>query len=637
MVENEDLEIAGRRWFAYPPLRNALIAGVITGVAFVLDYGALIPHIAAIPIYVLAMIIGGFHWGREGLEAVVKERRIGIDILMIVAALGSIALNFWEDAAFLVFLYGAAEGIEEFSYARTRASIRELLQLAPKEARVLRDGAEVMIPAKKLAIGDLFVVQPSERIATDGVIVKGRTSINEAPVTGESVPVEKGEGARVFAATINEEALITVRAETTFEDNTISRIIHMVEEAQEVKGERQLFIERFGNVYSPVVLVSALLLFVVPPLFGEPLAFWGDRAVVLLIAAAPCALVMSTPVAIAAGIGRAGKSGVLVKGGVHLESLGRIKVVAFDKTGTLTIGEPEVTDIVPMHGGSNDDILNLACIVERCSAHPLARAIVRKGTEQQVGKGEVGEACALPGLGAKVEVEKCVVFIGKPELFKDAVNFAQAEEQFQRLVGEGKTVVLIGMLDRVDGVIGLRDQIRPAAKGAIAALHRMGLKSVMLTGDNRRTAEIVAQELGIDDVRSDLTPESKIEAVKLLEEQVGAVAMVGDGINDAPALAQATVGIAMGAAGTDAAVEAADVALMADDLCQLPFAFRLGQRAKRIGDQNIVFAICVLAVLIPSALLGIITIALAVIFHEASELIAVTNGLRVGREGAQKD
>lgn len=626
----ESMETFEGRWFTYPPLRNALIAGLLTGLAFSLAHLGWIPPLAEIAMYAIAIPIGGFHWAREGLEKLVERRTVDIELLMLAATVGAAALGLWDEAAFLVFLYGTAEGLEELAYARTRASIRKLLDLAPKEVRILRNGEEQIVPAHTLKAGDIFIVRPGESIPTDGLILEGRSTVNEAPVTGESIPVEKREGMPVFAGTINQEGLLKVQATAAFEDNTLARIIHLVEEAQEQKGQAQLFIERFGRVYSPLVLLSAVLMALLPPLLGAPFTDWATRAVVLLVAAAPCALVMSTPIAIAAGIGRAGWSGVLIKGGTHLENLGRIRVVAFDKTGTLTRGEPEVTDVIPIREDERE-VLRLASSVERYSEHPLARAIVRKAEEAGILRAEVLEFSTIAGYGAMARVGDQMVYVGKPSLFRKVGLEVDRKTLPEKLQGDGKTLVLVGTDTGLAGVIAIRDVIRPQAREAIRELHRMGVRVVMLTGDREETARAIAAELGIDEVKADLKPEDKVKAIRELEEKYGPVAMVGDGINDAPALAQATVGIAMGAIGTDAAIEAADVALMADDLRQVAFAIRLGKKARRISAQNIAFSLLILAFLIPLALTGRINVALAVLAHEISELLAVANGLRAAR------
>lgn len=631
MKNNEQEQIYSGKWYGHPPMRNALIAGLLTGIAVGLGYLGFIPSAVEISIYIIAILLGGYHWTREGIEELIEEREIGIEILMIAATIGSAILGMWNEAAFLVVLYGAAEGLEEYTYAKTRHSIRGLLDLAPKEARVLRDGQETTIPAEEIQVGDIFVIRPGESLPTDGVIVKGKSSIDEAPVTGESIPAEKKEGMKVFAATMNQEGALEIKATATFENNTISKMIHLVEEAQEQKGKAQLFIERFGRKYSPAVLVSALLLIVIPALLGVSVSFWATRAVVLLVAAAPCALIMSTPVAIATGIGRAGRTGVLIKGGIHLENLGKIKVVAFDKTGTLTKGQPVVTDIIALNGAETD-ILRLAYSVERFSEHPLARAIVRKARETGIESLEAVDFSALTGSGAKATIGNKMVYVGKQNLFHEFGQDIQSITRIEELRRAGKTIILVGTRESIAGILAIRDEIRPQAKSVIKQLHNMGIKVAMLTGDNEATARAIANELNLDEVQADLKPEDKINAVVELERKYGAVAMVGDGINDAPALARATVGIAMGtAAGTDAAIEAADTALMADDLTKVPFALGLGKRAKRISTQNVIFSLLILAVLIPTALMGMMSVAAAVFFHESSELLAVANGLRVGR------
>ena len=618
------------KWWTHPPMRNALIAGLLTGVAFTLSHLELIRPIVEIPIYIVAILLGGYHWAKEGIEELFEEKEIGIEILMMGATVGSAILGMWDEAAFLVFLYGTAEGLEEYTYAKTRRSIRKLLDLAPKEARLLKDGKQITIPAEKLSIGDVFVVRPGESMPTDGVIIRGRSSINEAPVTGESVPVEKKEGMKVFAATMNQEGALDIEATATFEKNTLSKMIHLVEEAQEQKGKAQLFIEKFGRKYSPLVLLGALLLIVVPALFGMPISNWATRAVVFLVAAAPCALVISTPVAIAAGIGRAGRSGVLIKGGAHLENLGRIKAVAFDKTGTLTKGNPVVTDILAING-TESDMLKLAYSVERNSEHPLAKAIIQKAEETGAKNVEVTDFNAIAGYGARANLGSRTIYVGKQGLFKKFGQDVHSIPQMEKLRNEGKTVILVGTEETIDGVIAIRDEIRPEAREVIRKLQGMGIKVTMLTGDNETTARAIAKELGIDEFKADLKPEDKIICVKELEDTYEAMAMVGDGINDAPALARVTVGIAMGTAGTDAAIEAADIALMADDLTKVTYAISLGKRARRISNQNIAFSLLVLAVLIPSAVVGVMTVAIAVFLHEASELLAVANGLRVAK------
>jgi Cd2+/Zn2+-exporting ATPase len=618
-------------WWRYPILRNALLSGLIAGTGFVLAHAGLIAERAEVMFYLVAIPLGGYHWAREGVEELIKEREVGIEILMLSATVGSGILGLWDEAAALVFLYGAAEGMEEYTYARTRHAIRALLDLAPKEARVLRDEREITVPADSLKPGDRFLVRPGEAVPTDGIIRVGQSSLDESPVTGESVPVDKGPDMKVFAASINRQGALEIEATAAFADNTLSKIIHLVEEAQERKGKAQQWIERLGRRYTPVVLASAFVLLLVPLAFDVSWETWSVRAVVLLVAAAPCALIMSTPVAMAAGIGAAGRRGILIKGGAHLEHLGVIRVVAFDKTGTLTHGEPVLTDVIPLEDDERG-LLALAAGLEHFSEHPLARAIVSKARELGVTPAEVSGFEALTGAGAKGLVQGQAWYVGNPKLFEgQGVDVSAVQTQTARLQEQGKTVVLVGSAKRIRGLLAIQDRLRDEAKPAVAALHALGMRTVMLTGDNARTAQAFARTLGIDDVRAELKPEDKVRAVGQLEREQGAVLMVGDGVNDAPALAAATCGMAMGTAGTDAAIEAADVALMGDDLRKIGEAFRLGRKARRVSVQNITFSILLLAVLIPLAVGGLLSVALAVLVHEVSELLAVANGLRVAR------
>lgn len=618
-------------WWRFPPLRNALASGLLAGVAYLVAHLGLIGKDGEIALYILAMLVGGYYWVREGLEELVRERVVGIDMLMLAAAVGSAMLGLWDEAAALVFLYSAAEGTEEYTYARTRSAIRALLDLAPKEAHLIKDGQELTVPAASLMIGDRFLVRPGEALATDGIIRAGNSSLDESPVTGESMPVDKGPGMTVFAASLNRQGALEVEVTATFANNSLSKIINLVEEAQERKGKAQQWIERFGHIYTPAVLAASFLLIAVPWLLGLTMDAWFMRAVLLLVAAAPCALVMSTPVAMATGIGSAGRRGILIKGGAHLEHLGMIKVVAFDKTGTLTHGKPVVTDVMPLLD-RKDELLGIAAGLEHFSEHPLARAIVAAALAQGVTPATVNAFEALAGAGAQGEVLGVTWHIGSPTLLASlGVDLTQAQETLDDLENQGKTVVLVGKRDGLLGLIALRDQVREGAREAVAGLHAQGMRVVMLSGDNKRAAEAVANMLGIAEIRAGLKPHEKVDAVRELERQYGHVLMVGDGVNDAPALAAATCGVAMGVAGSDAAIEAADVALMADDLAKVGEALRLGRKARRVSMQNIVFSVVLLTVLIPLALTGVLSIAITVLVHEASELLAVANGLRVAR------
>ena len=616
-------------WWQWPALRNGLIAGSIATLAFVLGHLGLIAQPLENAFYILSIPIGAWYWVREGLEALISEREIGIDLLMIAATMGASMLGLWDEAAFLVFLYATAEGLEEFTYARARSAIRALLDLAPKEACLLKAGDEMIVPAEQLVPGDCFRVRPGQSIPTDGIIRAGSSSLDESQVTGEAVPVDKSVGMQVFAGSLNKQGALEVEVTKTFSDNTLSKMIHLVESAQEQKGKAQQWIDRFGRRYTPIVLVSALLMIIIPWFFGLNLSEWTSRAVILLVAAAPCALIMSMPVAMAAGIGSAGKRGILIKGGVHLEHLGVIRVVAFDKTGTLTKGLPEVSDVISLKG-SETNWQAVAAGLESHSEHPLGKAVFESAKSSGIQAAKIEGFEALTGAGAKGVFSGITWYIGNPDLFlKMAVSLDIVAERIKSLQSSGKTVVLIGTKKEVHGIIALQDHVRSESSDAIVGLHKMGIKIAMLTGDNPLTANTVAVPLGIDDVRAGLRPEEKVQAVKDLEARYGPALMVGDGVNDAPALAAASCGASMGAAGSDAAIEAADVALMADDLAKVEEALRVGRLARKISKQNIVFSLIVLVLLIPSALGGFLSVAAVVFFHEVSELLAVANGLRV--------
>lgn len=583
-----------RREMAAPPRlwRNAKVltsaaSGVLLLVGWLIALGGG-PHIVSVLICSGAIAIGGYYFGREALEDLVFERRISIELLMSVAAVAALLLGQAVEAAMLVFLYSISEALEGYTEEKTRSAIKALMDLTPKRAIVRRDGREVEIAVEEIQVGDVFLIKPGQSVPTDGEVIEGRSSLNQAPVTGESLPVEKEPGDAVFAGSINGEGSLDVRATKTFAENTISRIIEMVEEAQEKKGQSQRFIERFGVRYSPAVLLVGILIGIAPPLFlGAPWESWTIRATVFIVAAAPCALVISVPITSVAALGTAARNGVLIKGGVHLEELSKISVVALDKTGTITRGEPEVTDVLtyPSSNGASPrlqmQVLEVAAGIERLSQHPLALAIVRHAEAQRVTPSGVHEFRSLTGAGASARINSSTVYIGKPDLFmKDLrLSLESVKGDVERLQAHGKTVVLIGDEQGVWGLIAIRDNVRPNARLAIDRLRTFGVKKVvMLTGDNERTGHAIANEVGVDEYYADLTPEDKVTKVRDLALHYGHLAMVGDGVNDAPALAEATVGVAMGAAGTDVALETADVALMADDLEKLVYALYLARR-----------------------------------------------------------
>ena len=624
-----------------PKVITSAISGMLLLVGFILSRAAA-PEAASLSLYIAAILIGGYYFGREALEELIYEREVGIELLMTVAAVVAALMGEAGEGAMLVFLYSISEAAEGYTEEKTRSAIKALMDLAPKMALVRREGREVEIPVEELAVGDLFIVKPGQSLATDGEVIEGTSSVNQAPVTGESVPVEKRPGETVFAGSINGEGALEVRATKTFADNTIARIIQMVEEAQEQKGKSQRFIERFGARYSPAVLLVGIFIAVVPPLvFSGAWAEWITRATVFIVAASPCALAISIPITLVASLGTGARQGVLIKGGLYVEELAKVKVVALDKTGTITRGEPEVTDVLPLPDRNGPlmpslrEILAVAAGIERRSQHPLAQAILRHAEVQGIRPAETSDFRSLTGAGATARlVDGSDAYVGSPELFQRQLNVGLdgAEDEISRLQADGKTVVVVGDKKTARGLIAIRDNIRPNARQAIASLHAVGIeKVVMLTGDNERTAQAIAREAGIDEVHADLKPEDKVTRVRELARRYGHVAMVGDGVNDAPALAEATVGVAMGAAGTDVALETADVALMADDLEKLVYALRLARRNQSVVNQNLALSTVVIGVLVVGAVAGWFTLPIAVLGHEISEFIVIGSGLRMLR------
>ena len=590
-------------------------------------------------LFVLSLLIGAYYFAREAFEELIFEREVGIELLMTVAAIVATVMGEPFEGAMLAFLYSMSEAAEGYTEEKTRSAVRALMELAPKVALVRRDGRDVEIPAEEVRVGDVFIVKPGQSIPTDGEVLSGASSVNQAPVTGESVPVEKQTGSTVFAGTINGEGSLDVRATKAFAENTISRIIHMVEEAHERKGTSERFIERFGKRYSPAVLAIGILIAALLPVLTA--MTWREavtRATVFIVAAAPCALVISIPITLVAALGTGARNGVLIKGGVFIEELAKVRVVALDKTGTITHGAPEVTEVVPIDGApfSADRIIALAAGVEARSQHPLARAILRHAEAVGVAPEAISDFRSLTGAGASARAAngESEVFIGSPALFERelGVTLGSATDDVTRLQTAGNTVVVVGDAHRPWTLFAIRDNVRPNAAAAIRALHKAGVRTVvMLTGDNERTARAIAREVGIDTVYADLKPEDKARIVRELSERDGHVAMVGDGVNDAPALAEATVGVAMGAVGTDVALETADVALMADDLDKLVYALRLAQRNQRIVKQNLALSVLVIAVLVVGAVLGKFTLPVAVVSHEVSEFLVIASGLRMLR------
>ncbi|MBX3233555.1 MAG: cation-translocating P-type ATPase [Labilithrix sp.] len=626
------------------PWRNPkVVTSAVSGLTLLAGWlasSAGAPRQASVALYLAALVVGAYYFAREALEDLLREREIGIELLMTVAAVVSTVMGEPGEGAMLAFLYSISEAAEGYTAEKTRAAVRALMKLAPKTAVVVRDGKEVEVAVEEISVGDVFRVRPGQAIATDGEIVSGTSAINEAPVTGESVPVEKKVGDVALAGTINGEGALEVRATKVFAENTLSRIIQMVEEAHERKGTSQRFIERFGRIYSPIVLLVGVLVAVIPVLVtGAAWAISISRATVFVVAAAPCALVISIPITLVAALGTGARNGVLIKGGIHLEQLARVRVVALDKTGTLTRGEPQVTDVVlfdaaPSELKSEDGMLSAAAGIERWSEHPLARAVVRASETRGIAPRAAIEFRSHTGAGAEAQLEGRRVLIGSPTFLARQIAAApgNVRASIEQLQERGKTVIAIGEATGVWAVLALRDELRANARDAVANLRAVGIQRVvMLTGDNARTAQAIAEQAGVDEVFAGLRPEDKVSRVRQLRKDWGATAMVGDGVNDAPALAEADVGVAMGAAGTDVALETADVALMADDLAKLVEAVRLAKRNASIVRQNLVLSGIVIAALVGAAIVGRLTLPAAVVAHELSEFVVIASGLRMLR------
>jgi Cd2+/Zn2+-exporting ATPase len=606
-----------------------LASGATTGLGFVLSLAGF-PQVVTIPLYIAAIVTGGWFVARKGFYALMN-RLLDMNFLMTVAAVGATAIGEWTEGAMVMFLFSLANLLESFSMDRARSAIRSLMALSPNTATVRQDGREINLPVEEIRLGDTIVVKPGERLPLDGVVVEGNSSINQAPITGESMPVEKKVGDDVFAGTINGGGYLEVSVTKPSQDTMLSRIIHLVEEAQSQKAPAQNFVDRFAKYYTPAVIGVALLLALVPPLLtGGGWTIWFYRGLVLLVVSCPCALVISTPVTIVAGLAKAARNGILIKGGVHLEGAGSLKAIAFDKTGTLTKGRPEVTDVIPLGSASEGDVLRAAASIEARSEHHLAQAVLSHAQKEGIRAEGATDFQSITGKGASARLSGENYFIGNHRLFEElGLCTPEADAKLQALEAGGKTAILLGNGEGMLGIIGVADGVREEATASLRDLKRMGIeRSLMLTGDNRMTAKAIADRVGVDEYQAELLPQDKVEAVKDLIKRYGRVAMVGDGVNDAPALAAATVGIAMGASGTDAALETADIALVGDDLSKLPLTIRISRKALRIVKQNIAFSLIIKALFVALTPFGFTSLWMAVGADMGASLLVIFNGLR---------
>jgi Cd2+/Zn2+-exporting ATPase len=559
---------------------------------------------------------------------------LDINVLMIIAVAGAAVLGQWSEAATVVFLFGFAQALETRTMDRARHAIRALIDLAPADALVRDAAGERRVPLENIAIGAVIVVRPGDKVPLDGEVVAGRSAVNQAPITGESLPVEKAAGDAVFAGTINGRGALEVRVTRLQRDTTLARIIHLVERAQAQRAPAQTLVERFARVYTPAVIALAAAVAVVPPLvLGASWHAWVYRALVLLVVSCPCALVISTPVSIVAALAAAARRGVLIKGGVHLENASKVRCVAFDKTGTLTRGTPEIVEVVALDGTGAAEIVSLAASIEQRSTHPIAQAILDYASGASVHAAPGDAVSAIPGRGAEGTVGGRHVLLGNHRLFDErGLCTAPVHDRVLAIDATGKTAVIVACDERAIGIIVVADRAREGGKDAVDLLRSQGIaRIVMLTGDGAGTARAMAAELGVDEVRAELLPEDKVAAIEELRREHGSVAMVGDGVNDAPALALADVGIAMGAAGSDAALETADVALMADELLRIPFTFRLSRATVRNIRTNLAISIVLKAAFVAAAVGGVATLWMAVLADTGASIIVIANALRLLR------
>ncbi|TCN24882.1 Cd2+/Zn2+-exporting ATPase [Mesobacillus foraminis] len=584
-----------------------------------------------------AILIGGFSLFIAGFKNL-ASLEFDMRTLMTIAIIGAAIIGEWSEGAIVVILFAISEALEKYSMDKARNSIRSLMDIAPNEALVRRNGQDILIGVEDIEIGDIMLVKPGQKIAMDGLVANGVSAVNQAAITGESVPAEKVPGDEVFAGTLNGEGLLEVQVTKRVEDTTIAKIIHLVEEAQAERAPSQAFVDKFAKYYTPAIILAAVLVAVIPPLlFNGDWSEWIYQGLAALVVGCPCALVISTPVSIVTAIGNAARNGVLIKGGIYLEQTGAIRAVAFDKTGTLTEGIPTVTDYVYMKAEKDDSLASAVAALELRSQHPLASAIIKKAEEDGINYSQVQieDFTSITGKGIKGRIAGVTFYVGNPRMFAEMLA-SGLSDKVQTLIREmqeqGKTVMVAGTEQEVLAIIAAADEVRESSREVIADLHRLGIeKTIMLTGDNRDIANAISERTGVTEVKSELLPQDKLAAVKQLKEKYGNVAMVGDGVNDAPALAAATIGIAMGGAGTDTALETADIALMGDNLKKLPFTIQLSRKTLRIIKQNITFSLGVKLLALLLVIPGWLTLWIAIFADMGATLIVTLNGLRLLR------
>ena len=590
--------------------------------------GHIVPTIG----YAASILIGGYSLFIKGIKNL-SSVNFDMNSLMTIAISGAAVIGEWGEGATVVILFAISEALERYSTDKARQSIEALMNIAPREALIRRGNKEMLLPVDEIQVGDMMIVKPGQKLAMDGEVIKGTSTVNQAAITGESVPVTKTIGDEVFAGTLNAEGLLEVKVTKRVEDTTLSKIIHLVEEAQAERAPSQAFVDKFASYYTPAIVILALLIAVVPPLlFSGDWSEWIYLGLAALVVGCPCALVISTPVAVVTAIGNAARNGVLIKGGVHLEEAGAVKAIAFDKTGTLTKGLPVVTDIVT-YGGNERELITLAAAIEKGSQHPLASAIIRKATENgwDYNRVTVEAFRSIPGKGVKAKANNAMYYVGNPSLFEELHGSISADrkQKISEMQKQGKTVIVLGTEKEILSLIVVADEVRASSKEIIGILNEMGIDTVMLTGDNPRTATAIGKLVGVSNIKADLLPEDKLDVIKQLRRKHQRVAMIGDGVNDAPALAASTVGVAMGGVGTDTALETADIALMSDDLRKLPYTIKLSQKALTIIKQNITFSLVIKCVALLLIIPGWLTLWIAIFADMGATLIVTLNSLRL--------
>jgi Cd2+/Zn2+-exporting ATPase len=619
---------------SHAQLYSTLVSGVLA------LFGGILLHLEfssdlTTPVFASAVLLCGWRIALKGLRAV-RTFVFDMNFLMTLAVVGAMMIGQWQEAAVVTFLFAFALQLEAYSMEKTRKAIWSLMDLSPMTARVIRDGNEAETPVAEVSIGDHVLVKPGERIPLDGEVLSGSSFVNQAPITGESTPVEIAAGSQVFAGSINGKGSLVFRVTKGARDTTLAHIIHLVEEAQSRRAPSQSFVDRFSRIYTPAVIGAAVLLSLVPPLlFAQPFETWFYRSLVLLVIACPCALVISTPVTIVSGLTNAARNGILIKGGAHLENAGALKVIAFDKTGTLTLGTPVVTDVLSLNTISTKEIVALAAAMESHSEHHLGAAIVRYAKQHDIPYEEIHleRFESLTGKGVRAQLNGKTFSIGSHALAEEqGICSPVIEEKLRGFEQGGKTTIILGTQTEALGILAIRDEIRGESKDAVRALHENGIeKVVMLTGDNRGTAQAIAEELEIDMHEAELLPEQKLDAIQSLRNQHWSVGMVGDGINDGPALAASTVGIAMGTIGSDVALETADIALMSDDLSKLSYTISLSRKTVRVIRQNVAFSLLIKLVFLGLAIPGLATLWMAIAADEGVSLLVTFNAMRILR------